>query len=78
MPDTSSTIETIDTIDEPEAEPTYSTGAAGELARQRDVLLAQASQNDGMAEIYAEKARSARDRAAQLQAAIEAIPADPS
>lgn len=65
-------------MDDPMAptEPTYPETAIGTLARQRDVLLATAEQDDGMAHIYADRATAGRARAAQLQDAIESMPPD--
>jgi len=61
-----------------DAVPDYPDTATGTLMRQRDQLIGNAEQDEGMSAVYADKAKSARDRAAQLQAAIDAMPPDPT
>ncbi len=54
-------------------EPTYPDTALGTIARQRDQILSFAEQDAGMAELYAEREQAGRDRANQLQVAIDAM-----
>lgn len=57
-------------------EPVYPATAIGTLTQQRDQILATAAQDEGMAVIYTDRAKAGRDRAAQLQAAIDVMPPD--
>lgn len=54
--------------------PEYPDTAIGSLMRQRDQILATVVQDDGMAAAFTAKAQDGRDRAAQLQAAINVMP----